>query len=128
MWYFDSSAILGALLQQKDSDPITVLLSQGICTSRLSRVEVFRSVSRVAPELRDASDDFFARCVLIEMEKVFLKRAEEYPQEITLRSADAIHVATVEFLRPMLFGLVTLDKQMILNAKRLGIKVYEPAA
>ena len=128
MWYFDSSAILGALLQQKDSDPITVLLSQGICTSRLSRVEVFRSISRVAPELRDASNDFFERCVLIEMEKVFLKRAEEYPQEITLKSADAIHVATVEFLRPMLFGLVTLDKQMILNAKRLGIKVYEPAA
>jgi hypothetical protein len=62
------------------------------------------------------------------MEKVFLKRAEEYSQEITLKSADAIHVATVEFLRPMLFGLVTLDKQMILNAKRLGIKVYEPAA
>jgi hypothetical protein len=30
-------------------------------------------------------------------------------------------------LRPMLFGLVTFDKQMILNAKRLGIKVYEPA-
>ena len=128
MWYFDSSAILGALLQQKDSDPITVLLSQGICTSRLSRVEVFRSISRVAPELRDASNDFFERCVLIEMEKVFLKRAEEYPQEITLKSADAIHVATVEFLRPMLFGLVTLDKQMILNAKRLGIKVYEPSA
>ena len=128
MWYFDSSAILGALLPQKDSEPITVLLGQSICTSRLSRVEVFRSISRIAPELRSASDDFFARCSLIEMEKVFLKRAEEYSQEITLKSADAIHVATVEFLRPMLFGLVTLDKQMILNAKRLGIKVYEPAA
>ena len=128
MWYFDSSAILGALLQQKDSDPITVLLSQGICTSRLSRVEVFRSISRLAPELRDASDSFFARCALVEMEKVFLKRAEEYSPEITLKSSDAIHVATVEFLRPMLFGLVTLDKQMILNAKRLGIRVYEPAA
>lgn len=128
MWYFDSSAILGALLQQKDSDPITVLLSQGICTSRLSRVEVFRSISKLAPELRDAGDKFFARCALIEMEKAFLKRAEEYSQKITLKSADAIHVATVEFLQPMLFGLVTLDKQMILNANRLGIKVYEPAA
>ena len=128
MWYFDSSAILGALLQQKNSDPIKDLLSQVICTSRLSRVEVFRSISRLAPELRDASDTFFARCVLVEMEKVFLKRAEEYSQEITLKSADAIHVATVEFLRPMLFGLVTLDKQMALNAKNLGIKVYEPAA
>jgi predicted nucleic acid-binding protein len=128
MWYFDSSAILGALLQQKNSDSIRELLSQGICTSRLSRVEVFRSISRIAPELRDASDGFFARCVLIEMERVFLTRAEEYSQEITLKSADAIHVATVEFLRPMLFGLVTLDKQMILNAKRLGINVLDPAS
>ena len=128
MWYFDSSAILGALLQQKNSDSIRELLSQGICTSRLSRVEVFRSISRIAPELRDAGDGFFARCVLIEMERVFLTRAEEYSQEITLKSADAIHVATVEFLRPMLFGLVTLDKQMILNAKRLGINVLDPAS
>ena len=127
MWYFDSSAILGSLLQQKNSEPIKDLLSQSICTSRLSRVEVFRTISRIAPELRQASDNFFARCSLIEIEKLFLKRAEEYSQEITLKSADAIHVATVEFLQPNLYGLVTLDKQMILNAKRLGIKVYEPA-
>lgn len=127
MWYFDSSAILGSLLQQKNSEPLKDLLSQSICTSRLSRVEVFRTISRVAPELRDAGDNFFARSSLIEIEKLFLKRAEEYSQEITLKSADAIHVATVEFLQPQLFGLVTLDKQMILNAKRLGLKVYDSA-
>lgn len=128
MWYFDSSAILGVLLKQKNSDLVKGLLSEDICTSRLSRVEVFRSISKLAPEFRDAGEKFFARCVLIEMERTFLKRAEEYSQEITLKSADAIHVATVEFLRPMLSGLVTLDKQMIANAKRLGIPVYEEAA
>jgi uncharacterized protein len=127
MWYFDSSAILGALLQQKNSDLIKDLLSQDICTSRLSRVEVFRSISKLAPELRQVSEEFFARCAVIEMERTFLKRAEEYSQEITLKSADAIHVATVECLQSFISGMVTLDKQMILNAKRLGIRVYEPA-
>ena len=67
MWYFDSSAILGALLQQKNSDLIKDLLSQDICTSRLSRVEVFRSISKLAPELRQVSEEFFARCAVIEM-------------------------------------------------------------
>ena len=128
MWYFDSSAILGAILQQKNSDLIKDLLSQNICTSRLSRVEVFRSISRLAPELRQVGEEFFARCAVIEMERTFLKRAEEYSQEITLKSADAIHVATVECLQLLISGIVTLDKQMISNAKRLGIKVYEPAA
>lgn len=128
MWYFDSSAILGALLQQKNSDLIKDLLSQDICTSRLSRVEVFRSISRLAPELRHVSEEFFARCAVIEIERTFLKRAEEYSQEITLKSADAIHVATVESLQSFISGIVTLDKQMILNAKRLGIKVYELTA
>ena len=127
MWYFDSSAILGALIQQKNSDLIKDLLSQDICTSRLSRVEVFRSISKLAPELRQVSEEFFARCAVIEMERTFLKRAEEYSQEITLKSADAIHVATVECLQSFISGMVTLDKQMILNAKRLGIRVYEPA-
>ena len=127
MWYFDRSAILGALLQQKNSDLIKDLLSQDICTSRLSRVEVFRSISKLAPELRQVSEEFFARCAVIEMERTFLKRAEEYSQEITLKSADAIHVATVECLQSFISGMVTLDKQMILNAKRLGIRVYEPA-
>ena len=127
MWYFDSSAILGALLQQKNSDLIKDLLSHDICTSRLSRVEVFRSISKLAPELRQVSEEFFARCAVIEMERTFLKRAEEYSQEITLKSADAIHVATVECLQSFISGMVTLDKQMILNAKRLGIRVYEPA-
>jgi uncharacterized protein len=127
MWYFDSSAILGALLQQKNSDLIKDLLSQDICTSRLSRVEVFRSISKLAPELRQVSEEFFARCAVIEMERTFLKRAEEYSQEITLKSADAIHVATVECLQSFISGMVTLDKQMILNTKRLGIRVYEPA-
>ena len=127
MWYFDSSAILGALLQQKNSDLIKDLLSQDICTSRLSRVEVFRSISKLAPELRQVSEEFFARCAVIEMERTFLKRAEEYSQEITLKSADAIHVATVECLQSFISGMVTLDKQMILNVKRLGIRVYEPA-
>ena len=125
MWYFDSSAILGAMLEQKNSDAIKSLLSEDICTSRLSRVEVFRAISKVAPELRQTCEDFFARCAVIEMERTFLKRAEGYSEEITLKSADAIHVATVKFLQPMLLGLVTLDKQMATNARRLGIKVHE---
>lgn len=128
MWYFDSSAILEVMFKQKNSELISALLGDSIFTSRLTRVEVLRQIAKRGPHLREGCEEFFITCNLIEIERRFLKHAENYPPEITLKSSDAIHIATVECLQPLISGIVTLDKQMILNAKRLGIRVYEPAA
>jgi predicted nucleic acid-binding protein len=57
------------------------------------------------------------------MAESVLFRAENYPTEITAKSADAIHLATAETLSTLIEGVITLDKQMAKNADRLGLKV-----
>jgi predicted nucleic acid-binding protein len=52
--------------------------------------------------------------------------AENFSSEITLRTLDAIHVATVMSLEGSIQGLITYDKQMAANAQLLGIKVISP--
>jgi len=52
--------------------------------------------------------------------------AENFAPEITLRTLDAIHVATVMSLEGTIEGLITYDKQMVRNAQLLGIKVLSP--
>jgi predicted nucleic acid-binding protein len=55
-----------------------------------------------------------------------LLAAENFSSEITLRTLDAIHVATVMSLEGSIQGLITYDKQMAANAQLLGIKVISP--
>lgn len=72
--------------------------------------------------------------VNLELEKInflpisdpILMAAENFSSEITLRTLDAIHIATVMSLEGSIEGLITYDKQMIANAKLLGIKVVSP--
>ena len=60
------------------------------------------------------------------MNPAILSSAENFPESITLRSLDAIQIATVIFLDKTVDGVVTYDKVMIKNAKELGIKVASP--
>lgn len=72
--------------------------------------------------------------VNLELEKInflpisdpILMAAENFSSEITLRTLDAIHIATVMSLEGSIEGLITYDKQMIANAKLLGINVVSP--
>jgi len=59
------------------------------------------------------------------MAESILSRAENYPSQITVKTADAIHLATAETLSPLIEGVITLDKQMAKNAKKLSLVVFE---
>ena len=60
------------------------------------------------------------------MNPAILSSAEDFPESITLRSLDSIQIATVIFLNKSVEGVITYDKQMIKNAKELGITVVSP--
>jgi predicted nucleic acid-binding protein len=75
------------------------------------------------PELLKRASDILLRIEFIEMTDQIIDNASIYPQEITLKSSDAIHMATAESLLDIDDVLLTFDKQMALNAERLGIKV-----
>jgi len=125
-WYLDSSAILKTIFDEQERPELLRLLNSQSTSSRLSKIEVRRTVTRLA--LTKTAE------VNLELEKInflpisdpILMAAENFSSEITLRTLDAIHIATVMSLEGSIEGLITYDKQMIANAKLLGIKVVSP--
>jgi len=60
---------------------------------------------------------------LIDLDNEIFYLVESYGSEITLKTSDAIHVATAQILLGEDDWLVTLDKQMAANTKKLGLQV-----
>ena len=60
---------------------------------------------------------------LIELDNEIFDLVESYGSEITLKTSVAIHVATAQILLGEDDWLVTLDHQMIANARKLGLQV-----
>lgn len=121
--YFDSSVLLQIILNLGDRAFLSDFSQPGNFTSRLSQVEVLRTVMKIKPELIEDAIDLLKELQFIEITNRVIDNASSYPQEISLKSSDAIHMATAELLLDVDDVLVTFDKQMALNAERLGIKV-----
>lgn len=125
-WYIDSSAILKLLISEKESIALVAFLDAPVKTSIISRVEVIRSLNRISPEKIAEGQVALSRFEMTPVSSPILMLAENFPVSITLKSLDAIHVATVIFLDKLVEGIITYDKAMIKNAKELGIKVVSP--
>ena len=121
--YLDSSVILDLVLNKGSIVFSDAINKSEKLTSRLTQVEVLRSVTRVDPELLVDAAEILSRIKFVEMTQSIINTASTYPQEITLKSSDAIHMATAEHLLDIEDVLITYDKQMVLNARRLGVKV-----
>lgn len=125
-WYIDSSAILKLLISEKESIALVAFLDAPVKTSVISRVEVIRSLNRISPEKIAEGQAALSRFEMTPVSSPILMLAENFPVSITLKSLDAVHVATVIFLDKSVEGVITYDKAMIKNAKELGIKVVSP--
>lgn len=126
-WYIDSSALVAVLLNQPSAIPLSEILEDNPITSRLTKVEVLRKIRKVDATLVPRAELLLSQLLFSEMTESVLSRAENYPAEITAKSADAIHLATAETLSPLIMGVLTLDRQMATNAKKLGLKVFSGA-
>lgn len=121
--YFDSSVLLHIILNLDRELKIGDNLKNKCFTSRLSQVEVLRTIMKGKPELLSRATRLLLQLEFVEISDQVIDDASSYRQEITLKSADAIHMATAELLLDVDDVLVTFDKQMANNAKKLGIKV-----
>ena len=121
--YFDSSVLLSVIFDPGIEENFVKTARQEFFTSRLSQVEVLRTIMKVEPELMNRATGVLRKVQFIEITDQVIDDASAYPQDISLKSSDAIHMATAELLLDVDDVLVTFDKQMALNAQRLGIKV-----
>lgn len=127
-WYLDSSAILKLVFDEQERVELLKVLTEKSITSRISRLEVARTVSRIAPDSLLLANSELQKLDFFPLSYGVLSTAEGFTAKTTLRTLDAIHVATVIFLGSAINGLISYDKQMVQNAKELGLKVLSPGA
>lgn len=123
-WYVDSSVILSVIFNESEVAKLPTLFRNEFVTSDLSKIEVLRNVTKTDDTLLPQARKLLRQISFIEMSNLILERACEYTSEITVKTLDAIHLATAETLSPLIEGVITLDKQMAKNARKLHLTVY----
>ena len=127
-WYIDSSAILKLIFTEKETADLDKVMNNQMITSTLTRVEVKRAVNRINPDKLVVANDVLAQIQYTELDSQTLQLAEAFTPAVTLRTLDAIHVASVLRIPDAVTGIISYDKQMLTNARKMGIKVLSPGA
>jgi predicted nucleic acid-binding protein len=123
--YLDTSVALAHLLAE-DRHPSPELWGQPLVSSRLIEYELWVRLNalRLATSHGDAARDLLGRIAMVELHPPVLARALE-PFPVTVRALDALHLATVEFLRGrgQRVELASYDERLTEAARRLGIRI-----
>lgn len=133
MIYLDTAALVKLVRVEAASAALVAWLNarqdQPLVASALVEVEVPRVLRRGQPGALAAVAGMIGRLHRIEMNAQVRATAGAYP-EATLRSLDAIHLATAELLlhwgKPVQ-AFVTYDKRLAAAAEECGLPVIAPA-
>jgi predicted nucleic acid-binding protein len=124
--YVDTSILLAQLLAE-DHKPPASLWSEQLVSSRLAEYEVWNRIHarRLAGSHGEAASQLLAGLSILELSPLVLARALE-PFPTAVRTLDAIHLASVEFLRSRRIEvkLATYDRKMSSAAARLKIPMW----
>jgi predicted nucleic acid-binding protein len=127
-WYLDSSAILKYVFAEPERPAMVKALTSQAISSELARLEVKRAVYRINPKDIALANEELSRVNFVSISNQVLTVAESFTGSVTLATLDAIHVATAISLGNQIEGIITYDKQMLTNARNMGIKVLSPGA
>jgi predicted nucleic acid-binding protein len=129
MIYLDTSAALKLVIPEPETAALELWIAEHAslarASSRLLRIEMLRAVSRHAPHRIDRANIILSGVVLLSMDDA--APTAEIIGDPTLRSLDAIHLATAHGLRTALTAFVTYDKRLITSATALNLPVESPA-
>lgn len=125
--YLDSSALLKLVAEEPESTALRRYwqsLRQRV-SSALARAEVLRAAYAIGPEPLVMARDVLRRVNLLTIDKELLERAA-FLEPLTLRTLDAIHLASALAVGSELEEVVTYDKRMAEAAFGLGLRVVAP--
>jgi predicted nucleic acid-binding protein len=130
MIYLDSSVVLAHLLVE-DRMPPTTIWNESLVSSRLLEYEVFTRLNarRLTASHGEAARALLHRLALLELAPPVLARALE-PFKAPVRTLDALHLASIEFLRSQRVDvtLASYDERQLAAARAIGIPVMNLAA
>lgn len=125
MIYIDSSIVLAELLGE-DLTPLPSFWRNSLVASRLAQYEVWTRLHRagLGASHGEKARALLERVLFVDMAPSILERAlEPFPKP--LRTLDALHLATVEFLRGSgaSVELASYDARLVAAARALDIKI-----
>ena len=124
MIYVDSSVLLADF--SLSPDPPVTLWDADLASSRLLTYEVWNRINAYGLMISHSSRarGLLARVNLTEMSATALARALE-PFSVAVRTLDALHLATMEFLRNQgeSVTLASYDNRLLTAAQALGISI-----
>ncbi|MGH7825117.1 MAG: PIN domain-containing protein [Candidatus Binatia bacterium] len=127
MIYLDTSVALAHLLAE-DRSPPEGLWREPLISSRLIEYEIWTRIHarKLARSHSDEARSLLSRLALIELSPPVLTRALE-PFSKPVRTLDALHLASMEFLRTQgqTLTLASYDARLIAAARALRIAVYK---
>ncbi len=125
--YLDSSAIVKLAVREPESDALRRYLRRRrpLVSSALARTEVIRALLPGGDEALAAGRRVLTRIDLLRINKAVLDSAGTLVP-VTVRSLDAIHLATAAQLGSDLGVLVTYDDRMAQAAGEAGHRVIAP--
>jgi predicted nucleic acid-binding protein len=125
--YFDASALHKLVVDEPESDALREAARAWPrrATSRLAVVELIRGVRRADPPREPSARRLLSRItLLVDTNRVLVGATQLEPR--TLRSLDAIHVATAHRIRPVLAAFVSYDTRQLEAAEALGLPIASP--
>lgn len=130
MIYLDSAAIVKLVHAESESDALRDWLDEraetGWVSSALAEVESFRALARYAPSAAVRLHLVLDLIDLIDLD-AGIRMLAQTVRPATVRSLDAIHLATAISLGARLTSFVTYDKRLADAARAAGLVVDSPA-
>lgn len=127
--YLDTSAIVKLIVDEPETGPLKDFLSAldaQMTTSVITGVECVRAVARQDPGLAAVAQRALDRFILLPLTTSITLRAADFAPA-SLRSLDAIHLATAVEVQPSLAGFLSYDNRLNEAALTVGIEASSPA-
>jgi hypothetical protein len=125
--YVDTSVVLAELLAE-DRSPPARLWETDVVSSRLLEYELWTRVNarKLSSTHGDAARAIVARIALLDLSPVVLGRALE-PFPTTVRTLDALHLASMDYLRGRgrTVVLASYDARFVAAARALDFPLFE---
>ena len=126
--YLDASAIVKLVVAEPETSALehALLAYDGVITSRLAATEVVRAARRGAPRrVLQRAEEVLESFVLMDVTTAILDRASLL-QPATLRTLDAIHLASASGLQIPKLDFITYDVPLAKAADALGLRSLRP--
>lgn len=130
----DTSALTKLIIAEQESDALTIWIAEqaeadeSLTTSDVGRIELMRTAARRNDEeIVDHARYVANRINSASVTEEIVARAEGIGPP-TLRSLDAIHLASAVSIRDELRAFVSYDKRLLEAARAEGLTVVSPGA